>query len=94
MIQTACDMFVVGSAAVARKAGEPLVIEEVIVAPPKRGEVRVRIICSSLCHSDVTFWKLKVCTLYFSSLFLLNHVMKYLSLSLSSIFQGSSRVFS
>lgn len=46
-------------AAVARKAGEPLVIEEVIVAPPKAHEVRVKIICTSLCHSDVTFWKLR-----------------------------------
>ncbi|KAG6785603.1 hypothetical protein POTOM_007172 [Populus tomentosa] len=46
-------------AAVARKPGEPLVIEEIIVAPPSHHEVRVRIICTSLCHSDVTFWKLK-----------------------------------
>ncbi|KAL6506641.1 hypothetical protein OROHE_022473 [Orobanche hederae] len=46
-------------AAVARKAGEPLVMEEVIVAPPKSGEVRIKIICTSLCHSDITFWKLK-----------------------------------
>ncbi|KZV20101.1 alcohol dehydrogenase-like 7 [Dorcoceras hygrometricum] len=46
-------------AAVARKPGEPLVIEEVIVAPPKSGEVRIKIICTSLCFSDVTFWKLK-----------------------------------
>ncbi|XP_073021107.1 LOW QUALITY PROTEIN: alcohol dehydrogenase-like 7 [Primulina eburnea] len=46
-------------AAVARKPGEPLVIEEVIVAPPKFGEVRIKIICASLCFSDVTFWKLK-----------------------------------
>nr|GLL37069.1 alcohol dehydrogenase-like 7 [Ipomoea trifida] len=47
-------------AAVARKAGEPLVIEEVIVAPPKSHEVRVKIICASLCNSDVFFWKLQV----------------------------------
>jgi S-(hydroxymethyl)glutathione dehydrogenase/alcohol dehydrogenase len=46
-------------AAVARKAGEPLVIEEVMVAAPKAHEVRIRIICTSLCHSDITFWKLK-----------------------------------
>ncbi|KAL8126396.1 alcohol dehydrogenase-like 7 [Apium graveolens] len=56
-------------AAVARKAGEPLVIEEIIVAPPKSGEVRVRIICSSLCHSDVTFWKLKDPPGYFPRIF-------------------------
>ncbi|VFQ84929.1 unnamed protein product [Cuscuta campestris] len=46
-------------AAVARKAGEPLVIEEIIVAPPRSREVRIKIICTSLCHSDVTFWRLQ-----------------------------------
>ncbi|KAL0351682.1 UNVERIFIED_CONTAM: Alcohol dehydrogenase-like 7 [Sesamum calycinum] len=46
-------------AAIARKAGDPLVIEEVIVAPPRAGEVRIKIICSSLCYSDITFLKLK-----------------------------------
>ncbi|KAK6793080.1 hypothetical protein RDI58_012161 [Solanum bulbocastanum] len=51
-------------AAVARKAGEPLVIEEVIVAPPKSHEVRLKIICTSLCHTDITLWKLKVRNFY------------------------------
>ncbi|OIT31405.1 PREDICTED: alcohol dehydrogenase-like 7 [Nicotiana attenuata] len=46
-------------AAVARKPGEALVIEEVIVAPPKAHEVRLKIICTSLCYSDITFWKMK-----------------------------------
>ncbi|XP_030950873.1 alcohol dehydrogenase-like 7 [Quercus lobata] len=46
-------------AAVSRKPGEPLVIEEVMVAAPMPHEVRIRIICTSLCHSDITFWKLK-----------------------------------
>ncbi|RVX16063.1 Alcohol dehydrogenase-like 7 [Vitis vinifera] len=50
-------------AAVCWKAGEPLVMEEVMVAPPLAGEVRIRIICTSLCYSDITFWKLKVRTL-------------------------------
>ncbi|KAI3516987.1 hypothetical protein L1887_16188 [Cichorium endivia] len=47
-------------AAIARKAGEPLVIEEVIVAPPNTGEVRIKIICTSLCHTDITMWRLEV----------------------------------
>ncbi|XP_057796989.1 alcohol dehydrogenase-like 7 [Salvia miltiorrhiza] len=47
-------------AAVARAAGAPLVIEEVIVDPPKSGEVRIKIICASLCHTDVTFLNLNV----------------------------------
>ncbi|KAL2459007.1 Alcohol dehydrogenase-like 2 [Forsythia ovata] len=44
-------------AAVARKAGEALVIEEIEVSPPKAWEVRIKILCTSLCHSDVTIWK-------------------------------------
>ncbi|XP_022999697.1 alcohol dehydrogenase-like 7 [Cucurbita maxima] len=46
-------------AAVCRRPGEPLVIEEIIVAPPRAREVRIRITCTSLCLSDITFWKLK-----------------------------------
>lgn len=45
-------------AAVCRKAGEALVIEEIEVAPPKAWEVRIKVLCTSLCHTDVTFWKL------------------------------------
>ncbi|XP_027148834.1 alcohol dehydrogenase-like 1 isoform X1 [Coffea eugenioides] len=44
-------------AAVCRGAGEPLVMEEIQVAPPKIGEVRVKIICTSLCHGDISFWR-------------------------------------
>ena len=55
-----CVDLLLGVAAVCWKAGEPLVMEEVMVAPPLAGEVRIRIICTSLCHSDITFWKLKV----------------------------------
>ncbi|KAB1201719.1 Alcohol dehydrogenase-like 7 [Morella rubra] len=46
-------------AAVCRAPGEPLVIEEIIVAPPMPREVRIRIICTSLCHTDIGVWKLK-----------------------------------
>ncbi|CAN6480019.1 unnamed protein product [Victoria cruziana] len=44
--------------AVCWKRGEPLVIEEVDVAPPQAWEVRIKVVCTSLCHSDVTFWTL------------------------------------
>ncbi|KAL3514206.1 hypothetical protein ACH5RR_026923 [Cinchona calisaya] len=44
-------------AAVCRRAGEPLLIEEIEVAPPKAGEVRIKILCTSLCHTDISFWK-------------------------------------
>jgi len=39
-------------AAVAWEAGKDLVIEEVEVAPPKAGEVRVKILASGVCHTD------------------------------------------
>lgn len=58
------------TAAVAREPGEPLVIEEIMVAPPGHQEVRVRIICTTLCHSDVTFWKMKVFIYQSQNLFL------------------------
>ncbi|KAL1225805.1 Alcohol dehydrogenase-like 2 [Cardamine amara subsp. amara] len=45
-------------AAILRKAGEALVIEEINVDPPQAYEVRIKILCTSLCHTDVTFWKL------------------------------------
>ncbi|KAB2076412.1 hypothetical protein ES319_A06G039100v1 [Gossypium barbadense] len=45
-------------AAVCRNPGEPLVIEEIMVDPPKAWEIRIKILCTSLCHSDVTFWKI------------------------------------
>jgi S-(hydroxymethyl)glutathione dehydrogenase/alcohol dehydrogenase len=47
---------------VSKVAGEPLEMEEVEVAPPRAHEVRIRILCTSLCHTDVTFWRMKVRT--------------------------------
>ena len=49
------------TAAIAWEAGKPLVIEEVEVAPPQTGEVRLKIHYTSLCHTDVYFWEAKVC---------------------------------
>ncbi|KAL9250193.1 Alcohol dehydrogenase 1-like protein [Drosera capensis] len=46
-------------AAVAWEAGKPLVMEEVEVAPPQNMEVRVKILFTSLCHTDVYFWEAK-----------------------------------
>ena len=39
-------------AAVAWGPGEPLKIENVDVAPPKAGEVRIKVIASGVCHTD------------------------------------------
>uniref|UniRef100_A0ACD5TUS2 Uncharacterized protein n=1 Tax=Avena sativa TaxID=4498 RepID=A0ACD5TUS2_AVESA len=46
-------------AAVCRANGAPLVIEEISVDPPKAYEIRIKIICTSLCHTDLTFWRAK-----------------------------------
>ena len=61
-----CDFIDVGRncvscvAAVAWEAGKPLVIEEVEVAPPQAHEVRLKILFTALCHTDVYFWEAKV----------------------------------
>ena len=39
-------------AAVAWGANQPLKIEQVQVAPPKKGEVRIKIIATGVCHTD------------------------------------------
>ncbi|CAA2965462.1 alcohol dehydrogenase 3 [Olea europaea subsp. europaea] len=46
-------------AAVAWEAGKPLVIEEVEVAPRQKMEVRLKILFTSLCHTDLYFWEAK-----------------------------------
>ncbi|KAG5559067.1 hypothetical protein RHGRI_008848 [Rhododendron griersonianum] len=40
-------------AAVLRGVGEPLKVEEIQVDPPKASEVRIKMLCASLCHTDV-----------------------------------------
>src|SRR5262249_59907966 len=39
--------------AVCYELGKPLLVEDVILDPPKAGEVRVRIGAVAICHSDV-----------------------------------------
>ncbi|KAG7025257.1 Alcohol dehydrogenase class-3 [Cucurbita argyrosperma subsp. argyrosperma] len=43
-------------AAVAWEPNKPLVIEDVQVAPPQAGEVRVKILYTALCHTDAYTW--------------------------------------
>ena len=44
-------------AAVALAPKEPLSIETITVAPPKAGEVRVKVVANALCHTDVYTWE-------------------------------------
>lgn len=39
-------------AAVAHGPKRPLVVEQIAVAPPKKGEVRVKLLVSGVCHTD------------------------------------------
>ncbi|XP_013650065.2 alcohol dehydrogenase class-P [Brassica napus] len=56
-------------AAVCWEAGKPLVMEEVEVAPPQKHEVRIKILFTSLCHTDVYFWEAKGQTPLFPRIF-------------------------
>ncbi|RLN41638.1 hypothetical protein C2845_PM01G05750 [Panicum miliaceum] len=51
-------------AAVCRAAGEPLAIEEIVVDPPRAYEIRIKIVCTTLCHTDITFWQAKVAPVF------------------------------
>ena len=65
--------FVLGvAAAVAWEAGKPLVIEEVEVAPPQKMEVRMKILYTSLCRTDIHFWEAKVNYVSYNILFFSN----------------------
>lgn len=44
--------YITCKAAVAWEAKKPLVIEDVVVAPPKAGEVRIQVLHCGVCHTD------------------------------------------
>jgi len=44
-------------AAVCYAFGEPLRVEEVDIDAPQKGEVRIRLVASAICHSDVHFMR-------------------------------------
>lgn len=44
-------------AAVAYGPGQPLVVEQVQVDPPHKMEVRIKILFTSICHTDLSAWK-------------------------------------
>jgi S-(hydroxymethyl)glutathione dehydrogenase / alcohol dehydrogenase len=43
-------------AAVAWAPNEDLAVEDVIVAPPAAGEVRVKLAATAICHTDLYTW--------------------------------------
>jgi len=55
---------------VAWEPEKPLSIETIEVAPPGKGEVRLKILFNSLCRTDVYWWDVKVTvTLFFLFVF-------------------------
>ncbi|KAK7376007.1 hypothetical protein VNO78_35083 [Psophocarpus tetragonolobus] len=44
-------------AAVAYGPGESLVVESVLVHPPQKMEVRIKVLFTTICHSDLVAWK-------------------------------------
>jgi S-(hydroxymethyl)mycothiol dehydrogenase len=46
-------MAIEGRAAVLNNAGEPAVIEEIVIDPPGPGEVLVKLVASGVCHTDL-----------------------------------------
>ncbi|GAB4842680.1 hypothetical protein Ancab_012656 [Ancistrocladus abbreviatus] len=56
-------------AAVAWGPGEELVMEEVEVSPPQPMEIRIKVVSTSLCRSDITAWQSQAPTLVFPRIF-------------------------
>jgi Zn-dependent alcohol dehydrogenase len=44
-------------AAICYEFGQPLVVEEVTLDPPQRGEVMIKVAATAICHSDVHYFK-------------------------------------
>ena len=44
-------------AAVCYELGKPLVVEDINIDPPKKGEVKVKLAATAICHSDIHFFK-------------------------------------
>ena len=57
-------------AAVAYGPGQPMVVEEILVDPPKAMEVRVKILYTSICHSDLSAWRGEVKNYYLMVIYL------------------------
>ena len=58
-------------------------MEEVEVSPPEPMEIRVKVVCTSLCRSDITAWSQVISSPFFSflipnSFLLIRPVMRFL----------------
>ena len=44
-------------AAVVYEFGKPLILEDVDIAEPGKGEVKIKVKATAICHSDIHDWK-------------------------------------
>ncbi|GMP35271.1 hypothetical protein CsSME_00007780 [Camellia sinensis var. sinensis] len=80
-------------AAVAWGAGEALVMEEVEVSPPHPMEIRIKVVCTSLCRSDVTAWQSQVLSLFHQSVLLNKFHASFIPLSAHTCYVEGSYMF-
>lgn len=80
------------TAAVAWGAGEALVMEEVKVDPPQRLEVRLRILFTSICHTDLSAWKGEVLFIFSIISFLLLLLLLLLISDVFCLERGSTSI--
>lgn len=80
------DSYRNSTAAVAWRAGEPLVMEEVEVSPPQPLEIRIKVVCTSLCRSDLSAWESQVSYLFLHNNFLMSLSYNAFFLSCYSLF--------
>nr|XP_009782569.1 PREDICTED: alcohol dehydrogenase 3-like [Nicotiana sylvestris] len=59
--------------------GKQLLIEEVDMAPPKKMEVRLKILYAFLCYTNIYFWEAKDCGGGVTELALGDHVIHVLT---------------
>ena len=57
-------------AAVAYGPGQPMVVEDILVDPPKAMEVRVKILYTSICHSDLSAWQGEVNNIHHTNVYI------------------------
>lgn len=57
MMPEAFCIFMMPEAAVAWGPGKPFSIQQIRVQPPQKLEVRIKILYTSVCHTDLSAWQ-------------------------------------
>jgi len=75
---------------VANAPGEPLVMQQILVQPPQKMEVRIKILYTSICHTDLSGWKGEVSTIKHDrkTLIYIYIYMQYITCLIDSYYSG------